>query len=123
MLMHKLMNALFFVAICGSVDPLLGQTGSGQDSVRRIEVTARRYSFQPGEVTLKRGQPVVLLLKSADTAHGIRFRELNLETKVSKGGTTELRFTPEKVGEFVGHCAVFCGSGHGSMALTLHVVE
>ena len=43
--------------------------------------------------------------------------------KVSKGGTAEIAFTPDKTGTFVGHCSVFCGSGHGEMTLTLHVVE
>ena len=34
-----------------------------------------------------------------------------------------MQFTPDKAGDFVGHCSVFCGSGHGGMMLTLHVVD
>jgi len=94
-----------------------------QDAPRRIEVTAKRFAFEPGEITLKKGQPVVLVLKSTDAAHGLRFRELNVDVKVGANGTKEVQFTPDKVGDFVGHCSVFCGSGHGSMMLTLHVVE
>jgi cytochrome c oxidase subunit II len=94
-----------------------------QATPRRIEITAKRFAFEPGEITLKRGEPVVLVLKSTDVAHGLRFRELNLNIKIDKGGTAELPFTPEKTGDFVGHCSVFCGSGHGSMALTLHVTD
>jgi cytochrome c oxidase subunit 2 len=94
-----------------------------QAAPRRIEVTAKRFAFEPGEITLKRGQPVVLVLNSKDVAHGLRFRELNVDIKVSANGTKEVQFTPEKVGDFVGHCSVFCGSGHGGMALTLHVVN
>jgi cytochrome c oxidase subunit 2 len=90
---------------------------------RRIEVTAKRFEFIPNEITLKKGEPVVLVLKSADVAHGIRFKELGIQTKVNKGQTSELAFTPDKTGIFIGHCAVFCGSGHGQMILTLHVVE
>jgi cytochrome c oxidase subunit 2 len=90
---------------------------------RRIEVTAKRFSFDPAELTLKKGEPVVLVLKSVDVAHGLRFRELGVDAKVGKGSTSEVQFTPEKTGDFVGHCSVFCGSGHGSMKLTLHVVE
>jgi cytochrome c oxidase subunit II len=92
-------------------------------SARRIEVVSKRFAFEPGEITLKKGQPVILVLKSTDVAHGLRFRELNLDVKVAKGGTTELQFTPDKTGDYVGHCSVFCGSGHGEMTLTLHVVE
>jgi cytochrome c oxidase subunit 2 len=89
----------------------------------RTEITVKRFTYDPGQITLKKGQPVVLVIKSADVAHGLRFRELNLDVKVPKGGTAELRFTPNKTGDFVGHCSVFCGSGHGAMTLTLHVVE
>ncbi len=61
-----------------------------QEAPRRIEVTAKRFSYDPGEITLKKGQPVVLVIKSADVAHGLRFRELNLNAKINKGGSAEL---------------------------------
>jgi len=94
-----------------------------QQAPRRIEVTAKRFDFAPGEITLKKGEPVVLVLKSMDVPHGVRFKELGIETKVNKGQSSELAFTPNKTGDFIGHCAVFCGAGHGKMALTIHVVE
>jgi cytochrome c oxidase subunit 2 len=90
---------------------------------QRIDITAKRFAFEPGQITLKKGQPVVLVVKSSDVAHGIRFRELNVEVKVGAHGTSEAHFTPQKTGDFVGHCSVFCGSGHGGMVLTLHVVD
>jgi cytochrome c oxidase subunit II len=89
----------------------------------RIEVTAKRFEFMPGEITLKKGEPVVLVLRSMDTTHGLEFRELGLRTRISKGQATEMAFTPDKTGTFVGHCSVFCGSGHGRMTLTMHIVE
>jgi cytochrome c oxidase subunit II len=91
-------------------------------SPRRLEVAAQRYAFNPGAVTLKKGEPVILVLKSVDVAHGLRIRELGVEIKASKGGSAEAHFTPEKTGDFVAHCFVFCGSGHGTMTLTVHVV-
>jgi len=90
---------------------------------RRIEVTAKRFQFTPAEITLKRGEPVVLVLTSVDTTHGLQVKELGLNTKIHKGQPTELAFTPDKTGTFIGQCSVFCGSGHGGMMLTLHVVE
>jgi len=96
---------------------------NAQAAPRRIEITAKRFAFEPGEITLKKGQPVVLVLNSKDAAHGLRFRELNVDIKVGANGTKEVQFTPDKVGDFVGHCSVFCGSGHGGMTLTLHVVD
>lgn len=94
-----------------------------QQTPQRIEVTAKRFSFTPSEITVKKGQPVVLVLKSEDVAHGIRFRELDVNLKVKAGGTAEVTLTPDKTGDFVGHCSVFCGAHHGSMAIRLHVVD
>jgi len=100
-----------------------GRALLAQSAPRRIELVSKRFAFEPGEITLKKGQPVILVLKSTDVAHGLRFRELNLDVQVAKGGTAELQFTPNKTGDYVGHCSVFCGSGHGEMTLTLHVVD
>jgi cytochrome c oxidase subunit 2 len=110
--------ALLFCAVL-----FFSRSTTAQEAPRRIEVTASKFAFTPGQLNLKKGQPVVLVLKSADVAHGLRFRELNLDVKVGKGETSEVNFTPDKAGDFVGHCSVFCGSGHGSMVLTLHVEE
>lgn len=94
-----------------------------QEAPRQIEVTAHRFAYDPAEITVKKGQPVVIVLKSTDVAHGLRFRDLGLNVTVGAKGTGQLSFTPDKTGDFVGHCSVFCGSGHGSMTLTLHVVD
>jgi cytochrome c oxidase subunit 2 len=94
-----------------------------QTAPRRIEVTAKRFDFTPAEITVKKGEPVVIVLKSADVAHGLSFRDLGVKVKVGKGQTAELAFTPTKTGDFVGQCSVFCGAGHSKMKLTLHVVD
>lgn len=96
---------------------------AAEPAPRHIDILAKRFTYEPAEVTLKKGQPVVIDLKSTDVAHGIHFKELNLQAKIDKGGTGSLAFTPTKTGDFVGHCSVFCGTGHGSMTLTFHVVE
>jgi cytochrome c oxidase subunit 2 len=96
---------------------------SAQSTPERVEVTATKFAFAPAEITVKKGHPVTLVMKSADVAHGLRFRELNVDIKSGKGQSGEATFTPDKTGDFVGHCSVFCGSGHGSMTLTLHVVD
>jgi cytochrome c oxidase subunit 2 len=94
-----------------------------QAAPRTIDITVKRFSYDPAEITLKKGEPVVLVLKSLDVAHGLRIRELNVNIKVKAGGTSEAQFTPEKTGDFIGHCSVFCGRGHGSLILKLHVVD
>ncbi len=102
----------------GTVYPTQAQTAP-----RRIEITAKRFEFTPATITLKKGEPVVIVLTSADVPHGLRFRDLGLDLRANKGQTTERPFTPTKTGDFTGQCSVFCGSGHGHMKLTLHIVE
>ena len=105
---------LLAILICAST--------ARSDSPRRIAITAKRYSFEPAEITVKKGETVDLALTSSDVAHGVRIRELNLDLRAGKGKTADVNFTPETTGTFVGHCSVFCGSGHGKMTLTIHVV-
>jgi cytochrome c oxidase subunit 2 len=112
--------ALFAVLVVALFTPQLVRA---QAAPRRIEVTAKRFDFTPAEITVKKGEPVVIVLKSADVAHGLSFPDLGVKAKVSKGQTAELAFTPTKTGDFVGKCSVFCGVGHSKMKLTLHVVE
>jgi cytochrome c oxidase subunit II len=96
---------------------------SGSGAPPRIEITAKRFAFEPGVVTLKKDETVLLVLKSVDVRHGLRIRELELDLKASKDKPAEMLFTPHKAGNFLGHCSVFCGAGHGSMKITFHVVE
>jgi cytochrome c oxidase subunit 2 len=93
------------------------------DPPKRIEVAAKRFAYAPSEITLKKGEPVVLVFRSDDVTHGIKFKELGLDSEIRTGAATELPFTPTRTGDFVGHCSRFCGAGHGSMTLTLHVTE
>jgi cytochrome c oxidase subunit II len=94
-----------------------------EDAPQRVEVTAKKFAFEPAEITVKKGQPVDLILKSEDVDHGLKFRELKVDVKAKKGASGEVHFTPTQTGTFVGHCSVFCGAGHGSMSFKLHVVD
>jgi cytochrome c oxidase subunit II len=93
-----------------------------QAEPQRVEISAKRFVFTPNEITLKKGQPVTLVLKSMDVGHGLRISGLGVAMQVKAGQTAQVTITPNTVGDFVGHCSVFCGSGHGSMTITVHVV-
>jgi cytochrome c oxidase subunit II len=90
---------------------LSGLTGfsPAPDTPRRIEVSVKKFAYAPAEITLKKGEPVVLVLTTEDVAHGLKFKKLNLNAKFDKDKPAELAFTPDKTGDFVGHCSVFCG--------------
>jgi len=93
------------------------------NTARRIEITARKFSYTPNQITLKKGEPVVLVFHTEDVTHGFKLEEMNIKTEIKKGKDTEVEFTPTAVGHFVGKCAHFCGKGHGSMKLDIDVVE
>jgi cytochrome c oxidase subunit 2 len=116
-----LMSVILF---CGTLAAALSlaRITHAQAAPQRIEVTASKFSFSPGEITVKKDQPIVLVLKSTDAAHGLKISELNVNVTAKAGGTAEVQFTPNKTGDFTGRCSVFCGSGHGSMKFVLHVV-
>lgn len=108
------------ILLCGAALSLL----AADQGPRTITITAQRFSFSPNEITLKKGEEVTLVIQSKDATHGLVIKDLGIRTHdVKKGQNTEVKFTPETVGTFEGKCAHFCGSGHGSMTLTVHVIE
>ena len=119
----KILARTIFVGCLAVGSLALSGFSPAPDGPRRIEVSVKKFAYSPSEIDLKKGEPVVLVLTTQDVSHGLKFKELNLNTKFDKGKPAELAFTPDKVGDFVGHCSVFCGSGHGTMTLTLHVTE
>jgi cytochrome c oxidase subunit 2 len=103
--------------------PFAWRLSHAEDSPRRIEIVAKRFEFTPSEITLKKGEPVILALTSKDVEHGLKLEEFNQVVKAKKGQTSQVEFTPTETGTFVAQCAVFCGAGHGSMKLVIHVTE
>lgn len=95
----------------------------GAETPRRIEIVAKKFEYVPAEITVKKGEPVVLVFTSEDVPHGLKVKELNLVADISKKGTSEAAFTPTVAGDFVGQCSHFCGMGHGRMKLIIHVSE
>jgi cytochrome c oxidase subunit II len=88
-----------------------------------IHLTAKKFEYSPSEITVKKGQPVVIEIASLDRKHGFMIPELKVRSDVKPGAQNVVRFTPDKTGTFNFHCDLFCGSGHEGMAGTLVVVE
>jgi cytochrome c oxidase subunit 2 len=88
-----------------------------------IEVTAKKYDFSPSQITLKRGEPVILRLMSSDRVHGFMSRPLKIDTDISPGKATDVAITPASAGNFTVICDHYCGTGHGNMKMKVAVVE
>jgi len=90
---------------------------------RVVEITAKRFTFVPEQVTLKKGEPVTLRLHSEDVTHGFFMRKLKIDSEVEVGKTTDVTITPEVTGTYTTICDHFCGANHGNMKMTIVVVE
>ncbi len=119
---HRQINFAFRVIGTALLVVCMCTSAAKPASPRRVEVTAKRFAFEPAEITLKKGEAVDFVLTSGDVDHGIRIRELHLDLRAGKGKSADVTLTPTTIGTFDGHCSVFCGAGHGKMTLTIHVV-
>ncbi|MBO0724068.1 MAG: cupredoxin domain-containing protein [Blastocatellia bacterium] len=115
-LLMALTTALGIVTLAAAL-----RTGSAAEKVFRI--TAKKFEFAPIEITVRKGEPVVLELTSEDRTHGFNLPEFGVRTEVKPGAVSRVHFTPDKTGKFSFACDVFCGSGHEDMSGTLVVTE
>jgi cytochrome c oxidase subunit 2 len=86
-----------------------------------VRIGARKFEFNPSKVTVKLGQPVVLVLTSEDRIHGFKMPELGLRTDIVPGQETRVTLTPQRAGSVTFFCDLFCGDGHEDMDGTLIV--
>ena len=97
--------------------------GSGSPNQKVIKLTAKKFEYSPAEISVKKGEPVVLEISSEDVKHGFSLPDFGIRIDVKPGAVNRISFTPDKAGRFTFACDVFCGSGHEDMAGTLNVTE
>jgi cytochrome c oxidase subunit 2 len=110
--------AAAFALASGSV----GTYVMAQPRERVIRIQAKRFSYTPGELTLKKGEPVVLELTSADVMMGFNLPDFNVRADVVPDKVTRVSFVPDKTGTFIFLCDIFCGDKHEEMHGQLTVV-
>jgi cytochrome c oxidase subunit II len=96
---------------------------AAQPKEKVIRIEAKRFDYTPGELTLKKGQPVILELTSRDVLMGFNLPEFNLRADVIPDKVTRVRFVPDKTGSFTFLCDIFCGTKHEEMNGRLTVIE
>ena len=104
---------------------LVGITGAWTVSADEtvIRLAAKKFEYSVREITLKKGVPVVLELTSTDRVHGFKLPDFGVRSDIVPGKATRIRFTPDKTGEFVFFCDIFCGEGHEEMSGKLIVKD
>jgi cytochrome c oxidase subunit II len=88
-----------------------------------IKISAKRFDYTPGHLTVKKGQPVILELTSRDVVMGFNLPDFNVRGDMIPEKVTRVQFVPDKAGEFTFLCDIFCGTGHEEMHGKLTVVD
>lgn len=101
----------------------LSGTSAASADEQVIRITAKKFEYDRREIVLKKGVPVVLELTSSDRVHGFNQPDLGLRADIVPGKVARIAFTPDKTGELVFFCDVFCGDGHEEMSGTLIVKD
>ena len=107
------------VLVAGAAVPAADSSGA-----RRFEITAARYQFTPAQIEVRQGETVELVLRSADTDHGLEIKAMKLKVAIPKGGApVSASFVANRPGRFPLVCSEYCGSGHRRMRGELVVTE
>lgn len=119
---------IILVSGCAKEEAPIGETEPEQveeasaPEVKEFEMTARRFAFEPGTITVSKGDTVRLKITSSDVTHGFTIDEYGIDENLPSGQEVIVEFVADKAGTFDFYCSVYCGSGHREMEGTL-VVE
>jgi cytochrome c oxidase subunit 2 len=86
-------------------------------------LTAKNYEFDPGLITVKKGEKVRLFITATDCDHEFKLDAFDINQVLKKGATETIEFSADKAGTFEFKCSVYCGKGHGKMKGKLIVEE
>jgi cytochrome c oxidase subunit 2 len=94
------------------------QTFTAQQAAepRRIEIVARRFAFEPAQITVVTGEAIELDVRSADGVHGLEIRKLKIKEQIPRGETVvRIPFTAPAPGRYPIACSEYCGANHDDM--------
>ena len=88
-----------------------------------IKINAKRFDYTPGNITVRKGQPVILELTSRDVVMGLNLPDFSVRGDMVPDKLTRVQFVPGKTGTFTFVCDIFCGNGHEEMQGTITVID
>lgn len=109
------------IAVSGFAIAALATGDSGPSAQtaepRVIEITARRFAFEPSEIEATVGEKLQLVVRSADGVHGLEIKKLKVKKEIPRGGErVTIDFTATAEGDFPILCSEYCGNGHDDMS-------
>ncbi len=123
---NKIVITILGAAACGIVLATVApktNLARANDEPKVIEISAKKFEFTPSQITLKKGEPVILRLTSSDRVHGFMSKPLKIDTDIPADKSADIPVTPDTAGDFTVICDHYCGTGHGNMKMKVTVVE
>jgi cytochrome c oxidase subunit 2 len=122
---NKIVNIMLLAGVCGIALATLAPKGNlaRADNPKVIEITAKKFEFTPSEITLKKGEPVILRLSSSDRVHGFMSKPLKIDTDIPSDTTKDVAVTPDAAGNYTVICDHYCGTVVWLLLLKVTVVE
>ena len=107
-------------------------SSDANEGVQLINVTAKKYEFNPPTIHVKQGARVQLKINATDHTHGFKISEYANGAdvkgnpglvfspaqqcqKIEKGQTATVEFVAQAPGTYPFRCCVHCGWHHGAM--------
>jgi cytochrome c oxidase subunit 2 len=127
--------AIVLVALCSYAYVVLRDVEEADANALGVRVVGQQFTwtfyykdpsgrtFASPQLYVPVGRQVKFTVQSDDVIHDFWVPAFRLKIDAVPGINTNLRATPEKVGEYPVVCAELCGLGHAAMRQTAHVVE
>ena len=96
---------------------------AAQPKERVIKIVSRRFTFEPNNIVIHKGEAVKLMITTQDVVMGFNAPDFQTRADILPGTVAEVHLRPDKAGTFTYLCDIFCGSGHENMNGTITVVE
>lgn len=108
------------------------QSQAANDSVQVVEVTAKKYEFNPSPIRVKQGARVQLKITATDHAHGFKIKAIPEGShatdspglifssppsceRIEKHQTATIEFVAKTSGTYPFKCCTVCGWHHRAM--------
>ncbi len=110
-------RSIFLLALClliGFAIAVIAADQAGEPQV--IKITAKKFEYNPNEIRIKTGIPVILDFTTLDRVHGFTVAELGgIRLTIEPGKVNRITILAPKAGIYEFHCDLFCGDGHEGM--------
>lgn len=78
---------------------------------RSFTVVARKYTFEPEVIDVRRNDVVRLTLTSPDIAHSFTVDAYRIQKRVPPGGSVTFEFRADEIGRFPFYCSMRADEG------------